>query len=429
MNFIDLFSGAGGLSEGFIRAGFHPVAHVETDKAACNTLLTRIAYHHLKQTENMQPYIDYIQNKISRVELYSFIPDNLKESVINMTISKNNNQIIINKIDSLSENKTIDLIIGGPPCQAYSIAGRARDENKMQGDSRNYLFQDYVDFLEYYQPKLFVFENVVGLLSAKTEEGDSYLQMMIDLFVDKGYCIEYQVLEAKDFGVLQNRKRVILIGKKNGEKGFYPEFEKFNTSVTVSEIFKDLPELEAGSGTFYKTRYKPYKGSYLFKSHIRNELDFTTQHIARPHTEQDKNIYKLVVQEWNNKQQRLNYNDIPTKWQTHKNRKSFVDRFKVVAGDLPYSQTVVAHICKDGHYYIHPDIKQNRSLTPREAARLQTFPDDFYFEGVSEKPSRTAAFKQIGNAVPPLMAEAIAKKLKEIILDEKFKINNNKSRA
>ena len=418
MNFIDLFSGAGGLSEGFIRAGFKPIAHVEIDKAACNTLITRAAYHYLKKTNNIKPYFDYIQNKITRKEFYSLIPDREKESVINLSIGDENNKTIFNKINSLIGNESIDFIIGGPPCQAYSVVGRSRDENRMQGDSRNYLFKEYAKFLEYYQPQYFVFENVIGLLSAKTKKGDSYLQMMLDLFEKKGYHTEYKVLEARSFGVLQNRRRVILIGKKNGEKGFYPEFKNVGINVTVSEIFKDLPEISAGSGDFYKTSYKPYNGSYLFESQIRNGLDFTTQHIARPHTEQDKNIYKLAVKKWRNGHQRLNYNDIPAEWQTHKNKKSFVDRFKVVADDLPYSQTIVAHICKDGHYYIHPDIKQNRSLTPREAARLQTFPDDFYFEGVSEKPSRTAAFKQIGNAVPPLMAEAIAKKLKEIMLND-----------
>jgi len=415
MNFIDLFSGAGGLSEGFIRAGFTPVAHVEVDKAACNTLLTRTAYHYLKKTNNFQPYLDYIQNKITRADLYSLLPENERESVINLSIGEKNNKIIFDKIDSLKGKKTIDFIIGGPPCQAYSIVGRSRDKNRMQGDSRNYLFREYAKFLEYYQPKYFVFENVLGLLSAKTKDGESYLQMMNDLFKEKGYYTEFEVLEAKDFGVLQNRKRIILIGKKNGEKGFYPEFKKVKSNVTVSEIFKDLPSLQAGAGEYYKTKYRSYNGTYLFESHIRNGLDFTTQHIARPHTEQDKGIYRLVIEKWEDGQQRLNYNDIPKIWQTHKNKKSFVDRFKVVAANLPYSQTVVAHICKDGHYYIHPDKNQNRSLTPREAARLQTFPDDFFFEGVSTKQSRTAAFKQIGNAVPPLMAEKIALRLKESI--------------
>ncbi|WP_430809566.1 MULTISPECIES: DNA cytosine methyltransferase [unclassified Carboxylicivirga] len=414
MNFIDLFSGAGGLSEGFIRAGFSPIAHVEIDKAACNTMITRAAYHYLKKNNNFQTYIDYLQNKITRTELYSLLPKEERESVINLPIGDENNKIIFDKIDSLKGDKTIDFIIGGPPCQAYSIVGRSRDENRMKGDSRNYLFKEYAKFLEYYQPKFFVFENVIGLKSAKTEDGKSYLQMMLDLFKEKGYHAEYKVLEAKDFGVLQNRRRIILIGKKNGEEGFYPEFEKTETKVTVSEIFKDLPPLQAGTGEYYETKYAPYDGKYLYDSHIKNGLEFTTQHIARPHTEQDKGIYRLAVDKWEDGQQRLNYNDIPKEWQTHNNKKSFVDRFKVVAQDLPYSQTVVAHICKDGHYYIHPDKTQNRSLTPREAARLQTFPDDFFFEGVSEKQSRTAAYKQIGNAVPPLMAEKIAIKLKDM---------------
>lgn len=414
MNFVDLFSGAGGLSEGFIRAGFKPVAHVEIDKAACNTMKTRAAFHYLKSTDSIEPYLKYIQNKISRTDFYSLIPVNEIESVINLPIGEENNKIIFDKIDTLKGDKSIDFIIGGPPCQAYSVVGRSRDENRMQGDSRNYLFKEYAKFLEYYEPRYFVFENVIGLKSAKTKDGKSYLEMMRELFLEKGYYTEYKVLEAKDFGVLQNRRRIIMIGKKDGKKGFYPEFEKIQSQFTVSEIFKDLPSLQAGTGNYYKTKYKSYNGSYLFDSHIRNGLDFTTQHISRPNTEQDKGIYKLAVEKWEDGQQRLNYNDIPTEWQTHKNTKSFVDRFKVVAADLPYSQTVVAHICKDGHYYIHPDKKQNRSLTPREAARLQTFPDDFFFEGVSEKQSRTAAYKQIGNAVPPLMAERIANKLKEM---------------
>jgi DNA (cytosine-5)-methyltransferase 1 len=141
-----------------------------------------------------------------------------------------------------------------------------------------------------------------------------------------------------------------------------------------------------------------------------------TQHIARPHTEQDKRIYRIAVDKWNNKGQRLDYNDLPEVLKTHKNRHSFYDRFKIVAQDLNYSQTVVAHIAKDGHYYIHPDKMQNRSISVREAARLQSFPDDYYFEGVKESSNRTAAFKQIGNAVPTLMAQEIASKLKDLLL-------------
>ena len=161
--------------------------------------------------------------------------------------------------------------------------------------------------------------------------------------------------------------------------------------------------------------YKTEPTEYLKLHGLRNSNDILTQHIARPHREQDKEIYKIAVQKWNIEQERLNYNDLPERLKTHQNRSSFFDRFKVVASDLPYSQTVVAHIAKDGHYYIHPDNKQNRSISVREAARLQSFPDDYYFEGEKEGANRTAAFKQIGNAVPPLMAKVIAEKIKEMI--------------
>ena len=117
---------------------------------------------------------------------------------------------------------------------------------------------------------------------------------------------------------------------------------------------------------------------------------------------------------WNKERKRLSYTDLPPKLQSQKNMDSFLDRFKVVAAELPYSQTVVAHIAKDGHYFIHPDLNQNRSLTPREVARLQTFPDNYHFESASGRPSRTTAYKQIGNAVPVLLAEKIASALLEV---------------
>lgn len=414
MNFIDLFAGAGGLSEGFIRAGFYPIAHVESDKAACNTLLTRTVYHHLKETPDFEKYISYLKGEgFSRKELYNLLPDKKRKSVINLPIGDETNEQIFQKIDQLKGDKTIDLIVGGPPCQAYSLAGRSRDKDKMKNDPRNYLFVQYAKYLEYYQPKFFVFENVLGLLSAKDKEGNSYLALMKELFRNVGYETEHKIINAKDFGVLQNRRRIILIGRRGTKMGFYPEFEKWNPIVTVSEVLNDLKPLKAGTGNFFATPYNEYSGDYLFKSHIRNGLDFTTQHIARPNTEQDKEIYRIAVEKWN-RGERLNYNELPERLKTHKNTRSFFDRFKVIPRNLPFSQTVVAHIARDGHYYIHPDIEQNRSLTPREAARLQSFPDDFYFEGMNGRPSRTAAFKQIGNAVPPLMAEKIACSIKNL---------------
>ncbi len=417
LNFIDLFSGAGGLSEGFIRAGFRPVAHVEVDEAACSTLLTRTIYHKLKRTPDFEFYKSYLKGQLSKSELHSLLTEEEYSSVINLAISNENNHNIFKRIDNLKKGKSIDLIVGGPPCQAYSLAGRARDKNKMKGDSRNYLFQQYAKYLEYYQPKMFVFENVLGLLSAKNEDGSKYIDQMISLFSEVGYITEYSLVNASDFGVLQNRKRVILIGKKGTETGFYPDFKKkTEEGVTlVKEILEDLPEIQAGSGNWFNVKYKCDGSKYVYMASIRNGIDFTTQHVARPQNEQDKKIYRIAVKKWNTGQTRLDYNDLPEHLKSHNNRRSFVDRFKVVAPNLTKTQTVVAHIAKDGHYYIHPDISQNRSLTVREAARLQSFPDDYFFEGVGSEPSRTAAFKQIGNAVPPLLAEEIAREVKQII--------------
>ena len=324
--------------------------------------------------------------------------------------------MIYDKIDRLKGKGAIDLIIGGPPCQAYSLIGRAADKNGMKDDGRNFLYVQYGEFLKRYKPKYFVFENVIGLYSAKDKDGVRYLDKLIALYETLGYKTKLSTLNASDFGVLQQRRRVILIGRKGNKTDFYPNFEKQKHEVTVEEVFKGLPKLKAGEGKMGVTSYiNSDKAGYLFDKKIRNEFDFTTLHIARPQNEQDKEIYRVAIRKWIEKGERLNYNDLEGRLQTHKNRHSFVDRFKVVAPDLCASQTVVAHIAKDGHYYIHPDIKQNRSLSVREAARLQSFPDDFYFEGQTEKPSRTAAFKQIGNAVPVLLAEEIAIKIKELL--------------
>lgn len=412
--YLDLFAGAGGLSEGFVRAGFEPIAHVEMDVAACFTLKTRVAYHWLKKNNKLNIYTQYLNNEISREEFYDKIPESVLSSVLNYEISEENLQAIFSKIDDMLEGNHLDLIVGGPPCQAYSLAGRSRSENKMVGDKRNYLYKLYAEFLKRYKPECFVFENVVGLLSAKDEDGTLHLENMRKLFKDCGYSTEFQILNASDYGVLQNRKRIILIGRYGEHKDFYPKIPTIENKHKVGELFCDLPSIKAGEGVVTSVPTKAYSGKYLYESGIK-EYDFepVTFHQARPHTEQDLEIYRIVVERWNKEKERIAYTDLPERLRTHKNTKSFLDRFKVVAGNLPYTQTVVAHICRDGHYYIHPDIKQNRSLTPREAARIQTFPDNYYFESVSGKPSRTLAYKQIGNAVPVCLAYSVAKALRK----------------
>ena len=288
----------------------------------------------------------------------------------------------------------------------------------MEGDPRNYLFIQYAEYLEKYKPKMFVFENVLGLKSAK---GGHYLKEMEKIFNKKGYQIKLYTLEARNFGVLQNRKRIIILGWQKNKEYSIPDLEEIaiESKFLVKDLLNDLPVIKAGEGVDKFLNYKSETTEYLKFYALRNGIDILTQHVSRPHREQDKEIYKIAVQKWEKKQERLNYNDLPERLKTHKNRTSFFDRFKVVAADLPYSQTVVAHIAKDGHYYIHPDINQNRSISVREAARLQSFADDYYFEGEKEVANRTAAFKQIGNAVPPLMAKRIAEEIFKVLENDK----------
>lgn len=407
MNCLDLFSGAGGLTEGFIRAGYNIIAHVEKEFPASLTLKTRIAYHYLKNNNSLHIYYNYIENKISREELYSNIPQNLLDSVINKEINDNTINEIYEQIDNLKGDKKIDIIIGGPPCQAYSLIGRAASKSKMVGDTRKYLYKQYLKFLEKYQPKLFVFENVRGMLSSKNENGNNIFERIVAEMKELGYSVDYKLLDAKDFGVPQSRKRVIIIGWKSNLNFKYPNFEKINNNITINELFDDLPKIRAGEIINFK-KIKPKK-EILSKLHILDDnFNVLSQHISRPNNINDLKIYEIAAK-LAQENKVLKYTDLPSSLINHKNLKSFLDRFKVVNGK-GISHTMVAHISKDGHHYIHPDITQNRSITIREAARIQTFPDSYYFEN-----SRTSAFIQIGNAVPPLMAEIIAKKIKETI--------------
>lgn len=398
LNYIDLFAGAGGLSEGFIRAGFKPIAHVEMNKDACDTLKTRAAYHWMKENGKENIYYDYLKSESKNKEEFwkTNIPDNIINSVINTEISKETLFDIFKKIDKILGKKKIDLIVGGPPCQAYSVAGRARKD--MSDDPRNTLYIHYVEFLKKYQPKIFVFENVPGIFSASN---GNHLEDIFNAVREAGYDLAIppnKYLNAKDFGVLQDRRRVIIIGWKKELGLTYPDFKtKENNFEILKDLFADLKPLQNGKGTLNAVNYAKPTTAYLEQAKIRNGLDYVTQHIARPNNENDLEIYRIAVDEWN-KGKRLNYAELPKRLIKHANTAVFTNRFQVVNGQ-GISHTVVAHIAMDGHYYIHPDKKQNRSITVREAARIQSFPDDYFFEG-----SRTAAFKQIGNAVPPLMA-------------------------
>ncbi len=404
LNYIDLFAGASALSEGFKQLKFNPVAHIEMDTEACLTIKTREAYHHLKEKNKMDVYYDYTSGNITRELLYKHIPLDNGNTVINAEISDASLKNIFKTIETNLKrlpNSELDLIVGGPPCQAYSLIGRHGVD--WENDHRLKLYVQYGKFLKEFKPKAFVFENVPGIYSANN---GSHFTQLKKYFRKLGYEIDDRILNAKDYGVLQNRRRVIIVGWRKDIQFSFPELKPIVHNYTVEDIFSDLSPLAPGQ-VINKGKYRKEPSEYLKQFHLSNGVDFYTQHISRPHNSNDLKIYKIAIQKWEQENKRLKYTDIPEKLRTQKNTDSFLDRFKVVDGK-GISHTVVAHISKDGHYYIHPSINQCRSISVREAARIQSFPDNFYFEG-----SRTAAFRQIGNAVPPLLSLAIANGIKK----------------
>ena len=409
LTFIDLFAGAGGLSEGFIQAGFKPIAHVEMNSFAAQTLETRTAYYCFKAVNKLDVYYDYLRKKLSREEFISKVPASALKTIICETMSDSTLPQIFKTVDGIIKIqgiKTVDVIIGGPPCQAYSLVGRAQSSHMktpMADDPRKNLYKLYARFLSRYKPKMFVFENVMGIESANNgttwKNICKYLRRI-------GYEIEYKKQNSSDFGVLQNRNRMIIVGWLKNSGLHYPCFEKVVPNALVNDLLCDLPSLLPGEhGDTYRSNAM---SDYVRRMGIRTNDDVLTLHQSRFNADRDIQIYKRAIELWNDGHKRLNYNSLPTELKTHKNITSFTDRFKVVEGDEPCCHTVLAHLSKDGHYFIHPDIEQHRSITVREAARIQSFPDSYFFEG-----PRTAQFVQVGNAVPPIMAKGIALGLKE----------------
>lgn len=377
LNYIDLFAGAGGLSEGFIQSGYRPVAHVEMNGYAAKTLETRIAYYYLKDNGELNSYYDYEKGKITRTQLLEKIPEEELKTVINKEMSESTIKGIFNTIDEIKKEKgieKIDVIIGGPPCQAYSLVGRAQSSHMvvpMEDDPRNELYKMYVQFLNKYKPRMFVFENVAGIKSARGGQAFKNLQMYMKRV---GYEICYDELNAHDFGVLQSRKRVIIVGWLKGTGYDYPSFEVIHSNAEVWDLLKDLPALNPGDEAREHTMKDMSRlKDYVKENNIRIKSDVLTGHIARPHTAQDIEIYKRAIDMWfeNKRHERLKYDDLPEDLKTHKNRTSFVDRFKVVEGDMDHCHTILAHLSKDGHYFIHPDIEQHRSIT--ESIRTQQY--------------------------------------------------------
>lgn len=428
IRFIDFFAGAGGLSEGFIKAGYTPVAYVEMKKDACNTLKTRAAFHYLREQNRLDIYENYLRNKregTDGAELWRQVPAEVTNRVIQETIGENTMGPLLNRLDALAGGEPIDIIIGGPPCQAYSIAGRAKMGKDVKSDPRNYLYRYYLQFIGHFNPKMFVFENVMGITTAQTVDMVKPFDDLRRIAGEMGYEVEAHEQIASDYEVLQHRHRMIIVGWKrkdenhNPTRYHYPDLVKVvNRYKTRTDIFADLPERRNGDGKLCEIvpYTKPLEEmKYLEKTGIRGVFDFTTQHVTRKNNERDREIYCIAIKEWKHKR-RLNYSTLPDRLKTHKNTSSFLNRFSVVD---PHGccHTVVAHIAMDGHYYIYPSkkptIENARSISVREAARLQSFPDDYFFEG-----SRTSVYMQIGNAVPVMMSYHIAEALRPQLEEE-----------
>lgn len=402
INFIDLFAGCGGLTEGFYRQGYNALAHVEINHYACETLKTRMRH-------------------------YNYSQEVIDESVLEMDITGDD---VLQRLDNVVKGRTVDAIIGGPPCQSFSSLGVAKDENNMEDDPRNFLFESYVKILNHYCPKVFVFENVTGILKAKVKKKKIFDLVVKEL--SRHYNIEINpetiVLNATHYGVPQERKRVIILGVRKDlnctAKDIYDSIIKTHYApgevptdgkikyVSVREAIDDLPPLQQGEGEAETRYFKAIDECTDYERKMRQYNDeILRYHIARKNNQQDVERYKIMAEKHWNFLELLEYRpDLG-----HEKRRVFFNSYKVQWWDMP-SKTIIAHLYKDGNQFIHPDYNQGRSITVREAARLQSFPDDFIFEG-----SRTEQFKQIGNAVPPLLAEAIAKAIKGYIepLDER----------
>ena len=410
INIIDLFSGAGGLTEGFRNQQYKILGHVEKEKAACETLKLREVYYYLKEKNKLGLYNDFLNGKTSIEDLLKHVPQEKLNTILNFEISQENIHSIFSFFDDLGEN--VDGIIGGPPCQAYSTIGRARNASKKSSDERIYLYKFYIHFLNKYQPQFFIFENVKGLLSFRDADDEFLLPRMKKEFEEAGYSLGYEVLNIKNYGVPQSRERLIIFGVMNRKKELIQEFFKNlkkyeENEVDVKTAFQGLPSLRAGE---VNNSYTNLSNDYVERFFLQDSKTPLTQNIARPNNSNDLEIYKIVAGAKKNGIN-IKYSDLDSRLKTHKHTDKFLDRFKALSWDSP-SHTVVAHISKDGHHYIHPDTKQNRSITVREAARLQGFPDNYYFLD-----SRTSAFTQIGNAVPPIFS----KKMADAILTLEFK--------
>lgn len=347
LNVLDLFCGCGGLSYGFEKAGYNVLLGIDNDKKALETF-----------------------------ELNHNGSRSICGDITQITYEKD--------IKPLIGGKTIDVIIGGPPCQGMSLSGPRKFE-----DPRNKLYLSYIRLVEEIRPKAFVIENVPGLVGLF---GGKIKDNIIQKFTEMGYDIQYKILCASDYGVPQNRRRVVFVGIRGGHFE-YPPID--GNKVSCRMALSDLPALADEIGSENAAYITQPQNEY--QKLMRKNSDVVRNHIAAEHSDKVKKIISLVPDGGN-------YKDLPEEYKSSRNFHVAWTRF---ASDKP------APTIDTGHRH-HFHYQYNRVPTVRECARLQSFPDDFIFLG-----NKTQQFRQVGNAVPPLMAECIAKQLKKALGDEK----------
>ena len=474
---IDLFAGPGGLGEGFEAfcsdsGKFKIVTSVECDTWAHRTLELRSFFRQFPKGKGPREYYQYLRGEICREALFDYHPE---QAAMARQIAR------LGRLgdESTTPAATVDewiqtglgpkrrrgpwLLIGGPPCQAYSLVGRARRTNEsretFEKDERHFLYREYLRILKKHRPSVFVMENVKGILSARHGETQIFGKICDDLsgagYELHGLCglpvrdsagnwmPDSFVIHAEEHGIPQTRHRVFIIGVQRG-LGLVPlPLPNQAVEISVKRAIRGLPKLWSGisrrgggSADWVSARDRGMNlagvaaspgtnsrvhgsgGNFVAHSNVPDfeydwfydpKLGGSVNHEARTHMADDISRYAFAAAFAKNNGRSPAIQEFPsTLTPAHRNLDDpnaiipFADRFRVQTADRPAS-TVTCHISKDGHYYIHPDPLQARSLTVREAARIQTFPDNYFFEG-----PRTEQYKQVGNAVPPLLAKMIA---------------------